>query len=200
MSVFHPFLNRIMCGSGSSHMPNSFTAIFRWSKGLWQNPLISNVCPLNELVKRGLYDPAGPCVCNPIGIRNARPVHFLNPGCGVACAGKLVLGRWYHNHWDNKLCWALSCVLCIYHVCNVWTRTYPVQLAFFPMVQVRKYLCCMRCDKVEYQYLICVQLFVLCLQHSYVEHNTAWNTIRIYACFLYGVIVLLRYWTKLKLN
>ena len=59
-----------------------------------------------------------PCVCNPIGIRNARPVHFLNPGCGAACARKLVLGRWYHNHCDSKLCWALH-VLCIYHVCNV---------------------------------------------------------------------------------
>ena len=153
MSVFHPFLNHILCGSGSSHMPNSVTAIFRWSKGLCDKmPSFPMYVPW---MSWSSADPAGPCVCNPTGIRNARPVHFLNPVCGAVCARKLVLGRWYHNHCDSKLCWALR-VLCIYHVCNVWTRTYPIHLAFFPMVQFRKYLCCIRCYKVEYQFLICV--------------------------------------------
>ena len=111
MSVSHPFLNHLVYGSGCSYIPNSATAIVG-STSQFQNSIIFNGHWMS-------WPSSDPGVRTPIEI--CLSIFFKS---WIRC------WLWYHNHCDSKwtslhVCWAVH-VLCIYHVCNVWTQSIKI--------------------------------------------------------------------------
>ena len=177
MSVSHPFRNHINGGSGSTHMPDSGTSIFGWSKELissvWQNSLISN----GPWMSWSNADLAGPGDRTPTEIRNSRPVHF-NPGSGGIITILTVNGQPYAELY--VYCASAMCVMCGQeHIQSSWHSSQMVQgsrnvSVLYQMLQSRMSIS-----------NLCIT-FLLCFQHPYVQHITAWNTIGMSDCFLWS--------------
>ena len=102
-------------------------------------------------------------------------LHFLNPGSARA-DGITVVTLYGQNYVELFM-------YCASIMCNVLTKTYPVQLTLFPYASWADTPWCIRRYKVYWQYLNYMYVLhcVLCLQHLPVQHNTAWNTIRMSA-------------------